>query len=281
MKKDTVVELRRPAQGQDLLSTMLRDGAQQLVAQAVQAEFEEFLARFAGDRAEDGRAAVVRNGFQPEREILTGLGPVDVRIPKARSRAEAAAVFHSRLVPPYVRRAKSVDAVLPWLYLHGVSTGNMQEALAALLGSAAAGLSASVVARLKGVWMDEYRRWRRAKLGQDRWVYLWVDGIYSGPHHPAAPGGGRRRARFLGCPAGDLSRNPSAEMLGAQDGERAQLSPEIPAAQGQSSAARDLDGGDQGAGSRRLRAVRCRLRRQVSQGGRMPGEGPRDAARLL
>ena len=180
MKKDTVVELRRPAQGQDLLSTMLRDGAQQLVAQAVQAEFEEFLARFAGDRAEDGRAAVVRNGFQPEREILTGLGPVGVRIPKARSRAEAPAVFHSRLVPPYVRRAKSVDAVLPWLYLHGVSTGNMQEALAALLGSAAAGLSASVVARLKGVWMDEYRRWRRAKLGQDRWVYLWVDGIYSG-----------------------------------------------------------------------------------------------------
>ena len=180
MKKDTVVELRRPAQGQDLLSTMLRDGAQQLVAQAVQAEFEEFLGRFSGDRSEDGRAAVVRNGFQPEREILTGLGPVGVRIPKARSRAEAPAVFHSRLVPPYVRRAKSVDAVLPWLYLHGVSTGNMQEALAALLGSAAAGLSASVVARLKGVWMDEYRRWRRAKLGQDRWVYLWVDGIYSG-----------------------------------------------------------------------------------------------------
>jgi putative transposase len=180
MKKDTVVELRRPAQGEDLLSTMLRDGAQRLVAQAVQAEFEEFLSRYSGDRVEDGRAVVVRNGFQPEREILTGLGPVGVRIPKARSRAEAPAVFHSRLVPPYVRRAKSVDAVLPWLYLHGVSTGNMQEALAALLGSAAAGLSASVVARLKGVWMDEYRRWRRAKLGQDRWVYLWVDGIYSG-----------------------------------------------------------------------------------------------------
>ena len=180
MKKDTVVELRRPAQGQDLLSTMLRDGAQRLVAQAVQVEFEEFLWRFSGDRVEDGRAAVVRNGFQPEREILTGLGSVSVRIPKARSRAEAPAVFHSRLVPPYVRRARSVDAVLPWLYLHGVSTGNMQEALAALLGSEAAGLSAAVVARLKGVWMEEYRLWRRAKLGQDRWVYLWVDGIYSG-----------------------------------------------------------------------------------------------------
>ena len=180
MKKDTVVGLRRPAQGQDLLITMLRDGAQRLVAQAVQAEFEEFLARFSGDRVEDGRAAVVRNGFQPERELLTGLGSVSVRIPKARSRAEEPAVFHSRLVPPYVRRARSVDAVLPWLYLHGVSTGNMREALATLLGAEAAGLSASVVARLKGVWMEEYRLWRRAKLGKDRYVYLWVDGIYSG-----------------------------------------------------------------------------------------------------
>ena len=180
MKKDTVVELRRPAQGQDLLSTMLREGAQRLVAQAVQAEFDDFLARVAGARLEDGRAAVVRNGFQPEREILTGLGAVSVRVPKARSRGEEPAVFRSALVPPYVRRAKSVEAVLPWLYLHGVSTGNMQEALAALLGPDAAGLSASAVARLKGCWTEEYRLWRRAQLGRDRWVYLWVDGIYSG-----------------------------------------------------------------------------------------------------
>jgi putative transposase len=180
MKKDTVVELRRPAQAEDLLSTMLRDGAQRLVAQAVRAEFEEFLGRFSGERFEDGRAVVVRNGFQPEREVLTGLGSVSVRIPKARSRGEAPAVFHSHLVPPYVRRAKSVDALLPWLYLHGVSTGNMQEALAALLGPEAAGLSASVVARLKNRWMEEYRLWRRSKLGKDRYVYLWVDGIYSG-----------------------------------------------------------------------------------------------------
>ena len=180
MKKDTVVELRRPEQGQDLLSAMLREGAQRLVAQAVQAEFEEFLARFSGQRFADGRAAVVRNGFLPERAVLTGLGPVAVRLPKARSRGEERAVFHSSLVPPYVRRAKSVDAVLPWLYLHGVSTGNMQDALAALLGPEAAGLSASVVARLKSRWTEEYRLWRRSKLGRDRWVYLWVDGIYSG-----------------------------------------------------------------------------------------------------
>ena len=180
MKKDTVVEFRRPAQGRDLLSAMLREGAQRLVAQAVQAEFEEFLGRHIDERLEDGRAVVVRNGFQPEREVLTGLGPVSVRIPKARSRGEESAVFRSGMVPPYVRRAKSVDAALPWLYLHGISTGNMQEALSALVGPDAIGLSASVVARLKSRWMEEYRSWRRAKLGKDRWVYLWADGIYSG-----------------------------------------------------------------------------------------------------
>ena len=174
MRKNTVVEFRKPAQEPDLLSTMLREGAQRLVAQAVQAEFDEFLARFCGERAEDGRAAIVRNGFQPEREVLTGLGPVAVRIPKARSRTEEPAVFRSRLVPPYVRRAKSVDAVLPWLYLHGVSTGNMREALGALVGPEAAGLSASVVARLKSRWMEEYRLWCGSKLGKERWVYLWV-----------------------------------------------------------------------------------------------------------
>jgi putative transposase len=164
MKKDTVVELRKPAREQDLLSTMLREGAQRLVAQAVQAEFEEFLGRFEGERLEDGRWAVVRNGFQPEREVLTGLGPVTVRVPKARARTDVPAVFRSRLVPPYVRRAKSVDAALPWLYLHGISTGDMREALGALVGPQAAGLSASVVARLKGRWMEEYRLWRRSKL---------------------------------------------------------------------------------------------------------------------
>jgi transposase-like protein len=180
MSKDTVVEFRKPESGRDLLSAMLREGAQRLVAEAVQAELEEFLARHAEQRTADGRAAVVRNGFQPGREVVTGLGPVRVRIPKVRSRTEAPAVFHSKLVPPYVRRARSLDAALPWLYLHGISTGDMREALAALVGTEAAGLSASVVARLKGRWAQEYRAWRRAKLSAERWVYLWADGIYSG-----------------------------------------------------------------------------------------------------
>ena len=179
MSKDTVVRLRQP-EGQDLLSTMLRDGAQRLIAEAVQAELNEFLSQFTGERDELGRAAVVRNGFQPRREVLTGLGPIGVRVPKARSRTEEPAVFRSTLVPPYVRRAKSLDAALPWLYLHGVSTGDMREALAVLVGPEAKGLSAPVVSRLKSRWSQEYQTWRRQKLGKDRWVYLWVDGIYSG-----------------------------------------------------------------------------------------------------
>src|SRR5712691_8212158 len=253
MSKDTVVELRKPEQGRDLLSTMLRDGAQRLVAQAVQAEFEEFLARFTGERDEDGRSAVVRNGFQPEREILTGLGPVAVRVPKARARTDEPAVFHSRLVPPYVRRAKSVEAALPWLYLHGISTGDMREALTALVGPNAVGLSASVVARLKGRWMEEYRLWRRAKLGRDRWVYLWADGIYSG----------LRGAGVLGRARGALPRNAASALLEAQDGQRAQLPAARAAAQGESGAARDLDGRDARRCSARLRSVHRHLRREV------------------
>ncbi len=107
MSKDTVVQLRQP-EGQDVLSTMLREGAQRLIAEALQAEFDEFLSQFAERRDDQGRAAVVRNGCQPRREVLTGLGPVGVRVPKARSRIEKPAVFRSALVPPYVRRAKAV-----------------------------------------------------------------------------------------------------------------------------------------------------------------------------
>ncbi|MHB8727254.1 MAG: transposase [Casimicrobiaceae bacterium] len=136
--------------------------------------------RIAGARLENGCAAVVRNGFQPGREMLKGLGSVQVPIPKARSRAAEPALFHSRLVPPSVRPVENVDAVLPCRYLHGVSTGNTQEALAALVGPQTAGLSAPAVARPTGVWMETYRRLRRAKLGQDRLAYLWVDGIDSG-----------------------------------------------------------------------------------------------------
>ena len=180
MQQDTVVRFRKKDEVIDPLAELLRHGARELIGQAVSEEFEMFLARHAGRRDAQGRQAVVRNGYLPEREILSGIGPVPVSMPRARDRSDEGERFRSSLVPPYVRRSKSVDAVLPWLYLKGVSTGNMREALAALLGKEAAGLSAAVVSRLKARWADEYKVWKKTPLGKDRWVYLWADGIYSG-----------------------------------------------------------------------------------------------------
>ncbi len=180
MKKDSVVKFRMPEEVRDAFCAFVREGAQRLIAQAVQAELDEFLGGFAEQKDAAGRLAVVRNGYLPERSILTGIGPIAVRVPKVRSRTEASAVFSSALVPRYVRRSRSLDAVLPWLYLHGVSTGNMSQALSALVGPEATGLSPAVVSRLKSRWQQEYESWCRETLGQERWVYVWVDGIYSG-----------------------------------------------------------------------------------------------------
>ena len=180
MQQDTVVRFRKKDEVIDPLAELLRHGARELIGQAVSEEFEMFLARHAGRRDAQGRQAVVRNGYLPEREILSGIGPVPVSMPRARDRSDEGERFRSSLVPPYVRRSKSVDAVLPWLYLKGVSTGNMREALAALVGKEAAGLSAAVVSRLKARWAEEYEVWKKTPLGKDRWVYLWADGIYSG-----------------------------------------------------------------------------------------------------
>jgi len=133
-----------------------------------------------GKKTEDGRAAVVKNGFHPEREIQTGVGPVTVKIPKIRSKTGEPVTFHSALVPPYVRKTKTLEAALPWLYLKGISTGEMKEALKVLVGPEAAGLSPSVVSRLKQEWAKEYMTWSEEGLDKDHWVYVWADGIYSG-----------------------------------------------------------------------------------------------------
>jgi transposase-like protein len=165
---------------EDPLTELLRDGARRLIAQAVEAEFEVFLEGHAARRDGRGRSAVVRNGHLPERNLLTGIGPVPVQVPKARTRFGEAAIFHSGLVPPFVRRARSMDAALPWLYLKGVSTGDMAEALSVLVGPEARGLSAPVVSRLKQIWQSDYAQWRQSSLAKDSWVYLWADGIHSG-----------------------------------------------------------------------------------------------------
>jgi len=159
---------------------MLRTGAQQLIHQAVQVELTEFMEQYTDRLTDEGKAAVVRNGYQPAREILTGIGSVLVKIPKVRAKDGKPVTFHSALVPPYVRKAKSLEAALPWLYLKGISSGEMGEALKTLVGADAKGLSASTVSRLKQEWGQEYKQWRHKPLDKDKWVYIWADGIYSG-----------------------------------------------------------------------------------------------------
>jgi len=165
--------------GQDGLTELMRTGARKLIAQALQAEVAELLATYADQQDEQGRAVVVRNGHHPEREIQTGIGPVTVQVPKVRSRQGEPVTFRSALVPPYVRKTASLEAAIPWLYLKGISTGEMQVALETLVGPEAKGLSASTVARLKQLWREEYEVWRQQRVDDDQWVYIWVDGIYS------------------------------------------------------------------------------------------------------
>ena len=167
----------------DPLTDLLRSGAQQLIQHAVEAELQELLNQHSERRTEDGNAVVVRNGHLPERELQTGLGPVTVKIPKVRSKSGEPVTFRSALVPPYVRKTKSLEAALPWLYLKGISSGEMDEALKVLIGPEAKGLSASTVSRLKQMWGQEYREYRNwcdGPLDKDRWVYVWADGVYSG-----------------------------------------------------------------------------------------------------
>jgi putative transposase len=180
MNKNTVVSFQDREQIVDPLNDLLRTGARKLIEHAIEAELQELLSQHAGQQTDSGLATVVRNGYLPERTIQTGIGPVTVRIPKIRSRTGEPVTFHSALVPPYIRKTRSLEAAIPWLYLKGVSSGEMGEALKVLVGPEATGLSASVVSRLKQAWAQEYRDWRASRLDKDRWVYVWADGIYSG-----------------------------------------------------------------------------------------------------
>jgi transposase-like protein len=160
------------------LTEVLRQGAKRLLAQAIEAEVQTLLACDADVRDEQGRQAVVRNGYLPEREVQTGLGAVSVHVPRVRDRSGQGIRFHSSILPPYMRRSRSVEELLPWLYLKGVSTGDFSEALEALLGPDAPGLSASTISRLKETWQDELKSWQHRDLSAKRYVYFWVDGIY-------------------------------------------------------------------------------------------------------
>ena len=177
-----VVRFRLPDDVDDPLTEVLRAGARRLLAQAVELEAEAFLAGLRDLRLPDGRARVVRHGHGPERAIQTGIGPVPVSRARIRDRGasgEADRVrFTSAILPKWSRRTRSLDALLPILYLRGVSTGDFQEALAALLGKDAPNLSPSVVGRLTVAWQDEYERWQGRDLSARRYVYVWADGVY-------------------------------------------------------------------------------------------------------
>ena len=178
----SVVPLRQPDAVEDPLTAVLREGARRLLAQAIEAEADSFLASMRDGRLPDGRERMVRHGHGPERVIQTGIGPVEVRRVKLRDRdtgeSRQRVRFTSALLPRWSRRTCSLDALLPILYLRGVSAGDFQEALAALLGKDAPNLSPSVIARLKAEWEVEYARWQRRDLSARRYVYVWVDGVY-------------------------------------------------------------------------------------------------------
>ena len=188
MNNNNVLEWKNPGVSnavRDTLTEVLRDGARTLLAQAVEAEVAEFLARHQGEQDAAGRSRRVRNGYLPERTIQTGIGQVAMTAPRVHDRSGQVR-FSSSLVPRYLRRTRSIEELLPWLYLKGISTGEFSEALAALLGADAPGLSPGTISRLKAVWLEEHAHWEQRSLANKRYVYLWVDGIHFGVRLEAA-----------------------------------------------------------------------------------------------
>jgi putative transposase len=201
-------------QAQDVLTDVLRHGAQKLLAQAIDAEVADWLQRHHHCRDADGHRQVVRNGHLPERTITTGLGPVAVKQPRVHDRRPPGEreKFTSAILPRYLRKTKSVEELIPWLYLKGVSTGDFSEALAALLGPDARGLSATTVTRLKSVWEKEYQDWSKRSLAGKQYVYVWADGV----HFNIRLEGGRQCILVLMGTTADGKK----ELIAIQDGQR-------------------------------------------------------------
>ena len=184
MPQNTITSLPDPSGfSADAFTDVLRNGARKLIEQAIHAELAVLMAAFSKEKLEDGRARLVRHGHLPEREVMTGIGPVPVKVPRVRDRkpGEDKITFTPSILPRYLRKAKSVEELLPWLYLKGVSTGDFGEALAALLGPNAQGLSAKTITRLKADWWTDYEAWQKRDLSHRRFLYLWADGVYFKP----------------------------------------------------------------------------------------------------
>ena len=181
MEKATRLQGEKQAAGPGtVLEELAREGAREMLAAALEAEVGEFIERYQDSVDESGRRQIVRNGYKPERALVTGIGPISVKQPRVDDRVlDEEQRFTSAILPRYLRRVASVDNLIPVLYLKGVSTGDFSEALEAILGPKAAGLSASNIVRLKSLWEDEYQEWSRRELSDKRYVYFWVDGIHA------------------------------------------------------------------------------------------------------
>jgi putative transposase len=178
VRENKVISLEKRAEDAEkpFFEQLLQEGARKLLQAAIENEIIEYIQFHQDRRDEDGQRLVVRNGHLPEREIVSGVGPIKVRQPRVRHRDGGQ--FSSAILPKYMRRTPSVDALIPALYLKGISTGDFSEALAAILGEQASGLSATNIVRLKAGWEDDYKVWCQRDLSQKRYVYWWADGIY-------------------------------------------------------------------------------------------------------
>lgn len=167
---------------EDALTRLIREGAREVLAAALQAEVDEHIDRFRGAVDAEGKRRVVRNGYLPEREIQTGAGKLAIKQPRVRVKGSGPGDeelnFESKLIPPYLRKARSIEELIPWLYLRGISTNDMEGALSSLLGVGAVGLSPSSIVRCKKVWEQEFEAWEKRSLSDKRYVYIWADGVY-------------------------------------------------------------------------------------------------------
>ncbi len=182
MSKDTTNDVMLAMGSRDVLTEILRSGAREMLTQAIETEVAGYLAEHAHQRDRDGHRLVVRNGHADPRELLTGVGPIEIKRPRVNDKRmdeQGERIrFTSKILPPYLRRTQSLDELIPWLYLKGISTGDFSEALEALLGPQAPGLSASTIVRLKSIWQTEWKDWSKRSLKDTHYVYVWADGIY-------------------------------------------------------------------------------------------------------
>lgn len=181
MKQDTVIEIKKPETFiDDPLTELVRQGARDILFKALEIEIDSFISLYADLKDDQGRKRITRNGYLPKRDIQTGIGPVSVKVPRSRDRQKDVEKirFHSSIVPVYLKKTRSIEALIPWLYLKGISTGDFTEALSALVGRDAPGLSASTISRLKTIWEKEYQEWQSRDLSEKHYVYIWADGVY-------------------------------------------------------------------------------------------------------